>query len=158
MGAYWRHIFKKFKSFIMNWGYKILFVYVFFIAGILFMVLKSSTQKMDLVTTDYYAKELKYQDKIDESNRVAALSEEVRYQINDKAIAIYFPKDFSGKKITGTANLYCPSDEQKDRTQNFLLQDEALIIPTFNKGQFELHINWQANGITYYFEKKIFIQ
>ena len=142
----------------MNWGCKILFVYAIFIAGILFMVFKSSTQKMDLVTTDYYAKELKYQEKIDEGNRVGALSEEVRYQIKDKEIAIYFPKDFSGKKITGTANLYCPSDEQKDIAQNFLLLDEALIIPTVNKGQFELHINWQVNGITYYFEKKIFIQ
>ncbi|WP_462250559.1 FixH family protein [Ferruginibacter sp.] len=141
----------------MNWGYKILFVYGIFIAGILFMVFKSSTQKMDLVTTDYYAKELKYQEKIDEANRVSALSEEIRYQVKDKEIAIYFPKDFLGKKITGIVNLYCPSDAQKDITQNFLLLDEALTIPTSNKGQFELHINCQANGITYYFEKKIFI-
>jgi hypothetical protein len=142
----------------MNWGYKILFVFVIFIAGILFMVFTSSTQKMDLVTTDYYARELKYQEKIDEASRVNALSEEIRYQINDKAIAIYFPKDFSGKKISGRANLYCPSDEQKDRVQNFLVQDEELIIPTVNKGQFELHISWQVNGINYYFEKKIFIE
>jgi hypothetical protein len=61
----------------MNWGYKILFVYAIFITGILFMVFKSATQKMDLVTPDYYAKELKYQEKIDESNRVNALSEEL---------------------------------------------------------------------------------
>ncbi len=142
----------------MNWGYKILFGYVIFIAGILFMVFKSSTQKIDLVTADYYAKELKYQEKIDEGNRVSALSEEIRYQIKDKEIAIYFPKDFAEKKITGTANIYCPSDEQKDLTQNFLLQDETLIIPIINKGQFELHISWQVNSITYYFEKKIFIQ
>jgi hypothetical protein len=142
----------------MNWGYKILFVYVIFIAGILFMVFKSSTQKMDLVTTDYYAKELKYQEKIDESNRANALSEELQYQIKDNAITINFPKDFSAKKITGTVNLYCPWDETKDITQNFSLQDAALIIKTVNKGQHELHISWQAAGVTYYFEKKIFIQ
>lgn len=142
----------------MNWGYKILFVYAIFITGILFMVFKSSTQKMDLVTTDYYAKELKYQEKIDESNRAKALSEELQYQIKDNTIIINFPKDFSAKKITGTVNLYCPSDEVKDITQNFSLQDTALIIKTANKGQHELHINWQADGVTYYFEKKIFIQ
>jgi hypothetical protein len=142
----------------MNWGYKILFVYTIFITGILFMVFKSSTQKMDLVTTDYYAKELKYQEKINESNRVNALSEELQYQIEDNAITINFPKDFSAKKITGTVNLYCPSDETKDITQNFSLQDTALIIKTVNKGQHELHISWQAAGVTYYFEKKIFIQ
>jgi hypothetical protein len=142
----------------MNWGYKILFVYAIFITGILFMVFKSSTQKMDLVTTDYYAKELKYQEKIDESNRVNALSEELQYQIKDNAITINFPKDFSAKKITGTVNLYCPWDKAKDITQNFSLQDTALIIKIANKGQHELHINWQADGVTYYFEKKIFIQ
>ena len=58
----------------MNWGYKILFVYIAFVAGILAMVFGSSSQKVDLVTPDYYAKELKYQDKIDELGRVAALS------------------------------------------------------------------------------------
>jgi hypothetical protein len=142
----------------MNWGYKILFVYAIFITGILFMVFKSATQKMDLVTPDYYAKELKYQEKIDESNRVNALSEELHYQIKEAEITINFPKDFAGKKITGTVNLYCPWDETKDITQNFSLQDAALIIKTVNKGQHELHINWQAAGVTYYFEKKIFIQ
>jgi hypothetical protein len=142
----------------MNWGYKIIFVYAIFITGILFMVFTSSSQKMDLVTTDYYAKELKYQEKIDKASRVNALSEELQYQIKDNTITINFPKDFLAKKLTGTVNLYCPADEDKDITQNFSLQDTALIIKTTNKGQYELHINWQADGITYYFEKKIFIQ
>ncbi len=142
----------------MNWGNKILIIYATFIAGILFMVFKSSTQKMDLVTTDYYAKELKYQQIIDESSRANALSEELQYQINDNTITIRFPKDFSAKKITGTINLYCPFDKTKDITQNFSLLDTTLIITTTNKGQHELHINCRADGVTYYFEKKIFIQ
>ena len=65
------------KLFIMNWGYKILLVYVVFVAGIMFLVFKSSSQKMDLVTTDYYAKELKYQQKIDAMNKVQKLSDTV---------------------------------------------------------------------------------
>ena len=51
----------------MNWGYKILMVYVIFIAGILLLVFKSSSQNQDLVTEDYYEQELKYQQKIDET-------------------------------------------------------------------------------------------
>lgn len=147
------------KIFSMNWGYKILFVYGIFVAGILFMVFKSSSQKMDLVTTDYYAKELKYQEKIDEMNRVSALSEEVRYEVKGNQIILYFPKDFAGKKITGNAELYCPSNEDKDIKQGFTLQDTSLIMPLAagNRGQHELHITWQVDGKTYYFEKKIFI-
>ena len=52
----------------MNWGYKIMIVYLVFVAGIAVMVYNSAMQNIDLVTPDYYAKELKYQEKIDETN------------------------------------------------------------------------------------------
>ena len=143
----------------MNWGTKILIVYVVFIAGILLMVFKSSTQKTDLVTTDYYARELKYQEKIDEMNRVSALSAPVEYVIKDNSIIIQFPKDFAGKKLVGEAVLYCPSDENKDIKKSFSVQDETLQldIPAANNGLYELHLSWQDGEVTYYFEKKIFI-
>jgi len=143
----------------MNWGYKIIIVYGIFVAGISFMVVMSSGQKMDLVTTDYYAKELKYQEKIDEHKRTAALSGDIRVEIKENQIILYFPKDFSGKKITGRAELYCPADESKDRATDFSIQDETvvLVITNQNKGQNELHINCQVEGQNYYFEKRIFI-
>ena len=143
----------------MNWGYKIFIVYGIFVAGILCLVFKSSSQKMDLVTTDYYAKELKYQEKIDEKKRTSALSEDIRYEIKENYIALYFPKDFAGKKITGKAELYCPADEDRDIKQDFSIQDTAAVlnISKLNKGQNELHISWQVDGVNYYFEKKIFI-
>jgi nitrogen fixation protein FixH len=143
----------------MNWGKKILIVYIVFVMGIAFMVYKSSTQNADLVTTDYYAKELKYQEKIDEIKRVSALSAPLEYAIKGNAITVQFPKDFSGKQITGEAILYCPSDEKKDLKKNFILKDEALKIqiPEGSKGLYELHVSWQEAGVTYYFEKKIFI-
>ena len=143
----------------MNWGKKIVLVYIVFVSGILFMVFKSSNQKTDLVTSDYYAKELKYQDKIDEMNRVVALSAPVEYAIKDNEIIIQFPKDFAGKQLTGEAVLYCPSDENKDVKNNFSVLDEPLkiIIPLKNKGLHELQISWKDGSVTYYFEKKIFI-
>ncbi len=143
----------------MNWGTKILIVYLVFVAGIVFMVFKSSMQKTDLVTTDYYAKELKYQDKIDEMKRVSALSAEVKYEIKADEVVIEFPKDFEGRKITGEAVLYCPSDENKDIKQSFSLQDELLKmkIPAVKSGLYQLQLTWQDGGVSYYFEKKIFI-
>ena len=143
----------------MNWGTKIFIVFAVFVSGILLMVFKSSIQKTDLVTTDYYAKELKYQDKIDEMSRVAALSAPVQYVIRDNSLTIQFPKDFAGKKLIGEVVLYCPSDENKDIKQHFSIQDELLQIniPAVNRGLYELHLSWQDEGVSYYFEKKIFI-
>lgn len=143
----------------MNWGYKILLVYVVFVAGIMFLVFKSSSQKMDLVTTDYYAKELKYQEKIDAMNSVSQLSDTVKYKMNDGKLAIVFPKDFAGKKLTGNVVLYCPSDENKDVKQNFSIEDTPVIltIPAGNKKEYDLQLTWQANGTNYYFEKRLLI-
>ena len=143
----------------MNWGAKIVVVYVVFIAGILFMVFKSSSEKADLVTDDYYAKELKYQEKIDETNRVQALSAPIEFNIKDNEVIIRFPKDFAGKRLTGEAVLYCPSDKNKDVKESFSVQDEPVKIgiPTKNKGLHKLHLSWKEGTITYYFEEKIFI-
>ena len=143
----------------MNWGRKILIVYIVFVLGIVFMVYKASTQNTDLVTTDYYAKELKYQEKIEEVKRVSALSAPVEYSIEDNAFTIQFPKDFAGRQLTGEAVLYCPSDEKKDLRKNFALKDAPLQIniPAGSKGLYELHLSWQDGGVTYYFEKKIVI-
>ena len=143
----------------MNWGYKILIVYAIFVSGIMFLVFKSSSQKMDIVTSDYYAKELKYQQKIDETNRVNALSAPLTCEIKDDELIIVFPKDFSGKNISGEAALYCPSDEGKDAVQKFNIHDTPLVVPVsfLKNNAYELHLSWQADGWNYYFEKKIFI-
>jgi hypothetical protein len=143
----------------MNWGYKILAVYGLFVVGIMFMVFKSSNQKMDLVTADYYGKELKYQQVIDQSQRTSELSEALRYEVKDGQLEVVFPKDFAGKKITGNVELYYPADETRDVKKDFSLQDAMFTMPVGagNKGQYELHINWQADGKDYYFETKIFI-
>ena len=143
----------------MNWGYKILIVYIVFILGILFMVFQSSSLNTDLVTTDYYAKELKYQEKIDEAGRVASLSAPVTCEMKGNELIIVFPKDFNGKFLTGEVVLYCPSDENKDVKKDFAIQDTTVVVqlPIINKGLHELHLSWKDGEVTYYLEKKLFI-
>ena len=143
----------------MNWGKKILIVYIAFVAGIVFMVIKSSIQNTDLVTADYYDKELKYQEKIDEIKRSEALSAPVAYTIDNKGLTISFPKDFTGRQLVGEVVLYCPADEKKDVRKDFTVLDEPVqvAIPAGRKGLYELHINWKDGGVSYYVEQKIFI-
>jgi hypothetical protein len=144
---------------IMNWGHKILFVYLAFVAGTLFLVFKSSNQKIDLVTTNYYEKELKYQQTIDAAKRGNSLSEPVKCMIKDNNFIVQFPKDFEGKKLSGQVVLYCPSDEDKDIIHNFSVDDGlvSVPIPAMQNKHYELHLNWLADGINYYFEQKIVI-
>jgi hypothetical protein len=143
----------------MNWGYKILIAYIVFVLGIVFLVFKSSSQKVDLVTTDYYDKELVYQQKIDAMNNVRNLSDTVQYGVRNSGLTIIFPKDFSGKTVAGNAVLYCPSDENRDITQNFSVKDLPVSVPIHitGKKEYELQLTWQSNGTSYYFEKKFLI-
>lgn len=143
----------------MNWGHKILIVYLLFVVGILYLVIRANNQKSDLVTKDYYGQELKYQQTIDESGHTAALSAPLQYEVKGQELLIHFPKDFTGKKCSGDVLLYCPSDENKDIKKDFSVQDSAVMVALSanTKGLYEIHITWESDGLKYYFEKKIII-
>ena len=141
----------------MSWGYKILIVYLLFVAGIVFLVFKSSNEKFDLVTPDYYAKELKHQDKIDAIKRTSALTSKVAYEVANNTIIITLPTEFNNKELSGEILLYCPSDSNKDIKKSFTTGNSIVTIelPTGIKGSYELQLNWNAEGREYYFEKKL---
>jgi nitrogen fixation protein FixH len=141
----------------MNWGYKIASAYLIFVGGISFLVYKTSQAKSDLVTPDYYAQELKYQDKLDESKRTAALSDSMQVTLKDGALAIKFPKDFTGKNKSGTALLYCPSDENKDVLKDINTISDEFSVPLVKKNKvwYEVQVNYKVDGVSYYFEQKI---
>ncbi len=144
----------------MNWGYKILTVYIIFIAGILFLVYKSSTQNQDLVIQDYYEQELKYQERIDETERANALSASIKYEITNDELVIYFPEEMKNIELNAHILLYCPADKNKDIQRDISTKNGCMKmpLPPANKGLHELKINWKANDLNYYYEHKIFIQ
>lgn len=134
-------------------------VYIIFVLGILFMVYKTSTETNDLVTTDYYAKELKYQTTIDAAKRTSSLSSTPLINIFNDSLEITFPKEFDNKLLKGTIDIYYAADEKKDFSTSIVTTQSnfKIKIPQRNKGLHEVHLNWQVEGINYYFEKKIFI-
>ena len=144
----------------MNWGYKILFVYLFFIAGIIFLVYKSSSQKVDLVTENYYQQELKYEQKIDEAERAQSLSSPLRYEVNKNEIVIFFPDEMKDKKITAQTLLYHPADERKDSVYTLETNSGKLtmVLPQTDKGLYELKMDWKVDTTKYYSEHKVIIE
>ncbi|MFN8244440.1 MAG: FixH family protein [Ferruginibacter sp.] len=143
----------------MNWGYRILIVYLAFVGAILFVAFKSAGNKEDLVTPDYYAKELQYQQRIDAIDRTNKLSAAPSFEVTAGKVQVSFPAEFNGRKLNGNITLYCPSDEAKDVKHDFECNGDPvqMEIPKDRAGAFSLQLNWQAGGTTYYFEKKIFI-
>lgn len=143
----------------MSWGYKIMTVYLVFVAGIALMVYKSTTQKIDLVTPDYYARELKFQERIDAVKRTEVLSAKVKYEVKDKKLSITLPAEFDSKEVNGSALLYCPADNNKDIKKDFTTNNTitTVAIPLSAKGAYQLQLSWIAEGHAYYFEENLFL-
>ena len=143
----------------MNWGKKILFIYLAFVAGIVFMVIKAMNQNQDLVTNEYYEQELKYQQRIDESKRTDSIANSVTLLYKNDVLEILFSDFYSENEIKGDVLIYCPNDEKKDVKKEFSLAkgNLSLAIPYHYVGFRHIKINWIANGKAYYKEQDLFI-
>jgi hypothetical protein len=144
----------------LSWGYKLILVYSIFVIGILWMVFRASSQKVDLVTKDYYEQELVYQRKIDESARAAKLTSGVVCAVTNSQLHIQFPAEMASGKLDAVVLLYCPSDNAKDITRSYTSTNGELLfdLPPAYKGAFDVKLNWKYNGESYYNEQKIFLQ
>lgn len=142
----------------ISWGHKIALVYLAFIAGIMFLAYKASQQKFDLVTEDYYGEELKYQNVIDQKDRVTQLSSApvITHSVNE--VKVQLPGEFTGKAVKGELYLYRPSDATKDLRQPFAINGNyfRLQLPQSLSGMYDVKLSWQANGQTFFNEQKIF--
>jgi len=142
----------------ISWGYKIAAVYVLFVVGIMFLVFKANNQHFDLVTSDYYEQELKYQRVIDDKQNVANLSAPLRLDHTKNSLTVYFPADFTGESISGEAYLYCPSDAKKDRKEKIEISglEYKWQLPGSLSGLYEIKLSWKANGKSFYHEEKVY--
>jgi hypothetical protein len=142
----------------ISWGHKILFVYLGFVAGILFLVYKANQEKFDLVTSNYYEAELKFQNVIDDKQRVAELSAPPKISHSVNKVSIQLPSEFLNKDVKGELYLYRPSDASKDVKRSFNTNKSFVEIPLDKDlaGAYEIKLSWQANGKTFYNEQRIF--
>lgn len=142
----------------ISWGYKILFVYVAFVIGILFLAYKASQEKFDLVTENYYDAELKYQDVINQKQRVAELSAPPLITHSANSISIQLPNEFIAKNVKGEVYLYRASDATKDIRKTFSTQSGSVRISLDKNlsGSYEVKLSWQANGTSFYNEQRVF--
>lgn len=144
----------------ISWGTKIAMLYIGFVSIIIFMVVLSMNQKIELVSKDYYAKELQYQDKIDEMNNANALSETVENMITSDGVTLTFPSDFKSTSVKGEVLFFRPSDASKDYKTKLQLNENLQQIISSNNlssGMYKMQISWNAENKNYFTEKVIVI-
>lgn len=143
-----------------NWGTGIVIGMVSFIAFILYMVITMSTDSRyshDLVTEEYYAKEMAYQDEIDAETNTNNLSEKVISKRMQTGWKISFPTEFTPHKIKGNVFLYRPSNQKLDFEIPLDLSSPDLLIPDNNliDGRWNIIINWRYEGKSFMYKEEI---
>ena len=141
----------------MGWGKKITLVYIGFVALILTLVVVSMRQKVDLVSADYYAKELNYQSDINKMANAKALKTPLKCSLVNNTIEIIFPEEQTEKSIDAKAFVYKPSDNKSDKEIKFTTQDGRYVISTegFVKGMYKIKVDWKVDNIEYQTETVI---
>lgn len=139
-----------------NWGTKIAIVYILFVGGMLFLVMQSSRQKIDLVTPDYYEQEMKYQERIDQSKRADALTGKLTVEQSGDSLLLRFPAEHASKQITGQVWVYYPADESLDVRAEIDTRNgqHQLVLPSnrIRTGMSIAKTTWSSDGIDYYAE------
>src|SRR6266542_6174400 len=95
-----------------NWGKSLLVIYLIFVVLTLTLVAFCMTRQVDLVSKNYYEKEVSYQEQIDKQKNT--LESDVKIEYDGEKINFLFPEKFKGKNITGDIVLYRPSSTSRD--------------------------------------------
>ena len=143
----------------MNWGWNIVLAFTGFVVFIVYMVVRSFQTNVDLVTENYYQQELQYQEQIEKMSNANLLTENLVITQEDKQLIIQFPQGIT-EKISGTINLFRPSDARFDLTEEIAMSDtqqHQLSVAELPTGYYKVKIDWKAEGKAYYSEKSVYL-
>ena len=142
----------------MNWGHRLLIVLAGIALLISTLVYKCMHQNFQLVSTNYYDEELKYQDKIDGMHN-AAIAGNIVLQQTDKSIKLQLPEALRNNKLTGQVYFYCPANALKDVKLGLQVNDGDMLIDKSKlvASNYTIKLSLQSNSKPYYYEQPITI-
>ena len=145
------------------WPWSILGFFVFLISTIVAFVSFALGQNMELVTKDYYAKELRFQQEIDQANNAAAFGDKVgvKFAAASQTVELKVPESLVAAGLKGAVEFYRPSDKTLDFTTPLMPGDDGLQsidVSQLKPGFWRLSMAWKADGKDYLFRDSIVIE
>ena len=144
----------------INWGYGIMIATGIFMAFILTLVYKCSKQNIDLVSTNYYEQELKYDEQILKEKNTTELKEDLKINFDSvrQTILIHYPSDT--KNLSGEISFIKPDDAKLDFNMKIIPGDaSSQTIPAakMKKGRWNVKVNWNFGELACYHRQAILI-
>lgn len=143
-----------------NWGKGIVAAFLLFIVFIFSFLYRVQTQPQynsELVTEEYYKKDMRYSDEYDARRNAESLKEEPQLKNTAAGIEIVFPPE-SGAVSKGTVSLYRPSDKNLDFTLPLVLSGNTMLIPENRLvgGRWDITLEWVSGGKSYIIKQQLY--
>ena len=140
------------------WPFGIITAFALFFVGMASVVVIAATHREHLVSDSYYEQELNFQHQIDSADRAKKSGAGIAYDATKDSVVITLPVAQLAHKVSGTIELYRPSEPKLDR--EFLLEPKADGTQTLNISQlagglWSVRVKWVAGGENYFLEQKI---
>ena len=147
---------------VTGWPYGIAVFYGIFVLLLLIFVLYTMFNNIDLVSDEYYAEDLAYQQQIDRQTRSKNLKTGLNWVYNEpsKQVKLIFPSNFSPDKISGKIIFFRPSDAKLDRTVRIAPDksgNQTVDVSFLKTGIWRIKIFWNVVSTDYYEEGIIHI-
>lgn len=115
----------------------------------IFMVMRASSEKVELVTKNYYEEELKYQQRIDQQRMADSLHLRPEWTVGNGRVSMRIPSAGHAEEVSGTVTFYCPSDAGKDFSYPFTgWADSSLMIshPGLAHSLYRVNVEWRQDS------------
>ena len=141
----------------MNYGTRIIVIYVFFISFILYLVYQTMQENTDLVSENYYQQEVAYQEVINQSANYNQLKEAIKMEENKGDLSFVFPFD-SSDSVSGQIQFFRPSEAKKDFIVPITGKEIKVDKSKLLKGIYKLKFTWEIEGEVFYHEQSYYVQ
>jgi len=150
------------KSSFNPWPLGIVVFFAVAICAAVVFVVFCQRHKVDLVTSDYYEEEIRYQDQLDRMHRAASLEAPARvgYDAEAGRLTVNLPPDHLAKTPKGWIQLYRPSSaglDQKIPLQVDMLGAQVIDVSGLAEGLWHIRVSWSASGADYYYDQKLVV-
>ena len=145
------------------WPYAIVAVFVLFAVYIGSMVYQAMQTDVNLVSADYYQKELAHQQRIDAVANAAALPipVQIRHEASRQRLTIQLPASLAGQAVAGQIHFFRPSSQNLDFTVP--LRPAADLQQSMNTSKMSLgfwrvQLEFTAGGQDYFVEQDLLLK
>lgn len=140
-------------------------IVAYFALALIFLIsfiVWASRQREDLVSENYYDKEVRYQQQLDQMNRAQPLQSQiaVAYDAVLQNIVITLPAG-QALKAVGQIRLYRPSDARLDRDLPLAVDAaglQRLDAKDLSQGLWKVRVRWNVGGEDFFVDRSVVVK